>query len=510
MNLNSIKSNKESKLNYRDITILIIPILIFSLYVYIYNPGILTVTSYSQLHQIVTGHFTNAHPIFHTLFEKACLKIFKSPIFIGIVQMVIFSVLWMIICKYHRDDTADSSNGFFMQFIITLIICLIPINAVYSITLSSNILFSYSLMFLCFLIKIMIDENGQIDNKLIILIGITLAIMSGLSTYGIYIALFSLMAILYYLFDKSPSENTYIILVGIALVGMLLIGSLNFIYDVENDTSNIKTNDAFEDGINLEKSKNQFFSSIGDNPSNELENTASINIKNSNFNLVDSFVNLFKENFVLDGLLNNPILCMIFSVILLILISTILQSEEIFLMYSPALLNLVLVVLTGQNNLYSSILIFYLIVIIFISLYFKVGFNLSDFSNIAQNITKLKDIKTYKTPQLAKQEKTNSYKTSSLNPQEKTNPYKNTQTTKQENNYETENNSILESKNEIKEEYNPQEDYYNNIEEELEELDFEDINNILNEYKSEETEPKKEYSSDLVDKILKEIEMNKK
>lgn len=144
-----------------------------------------------------------------------------------------------------------------------------------------------------------------------------------------------------------------------------------------------------------------------------------------------------------------------------------------------------------------------MIVIIFISLYFKVGFNLSDFSNIAQNITKLKDIKTYKTPQLAKQEKTNSYKTSSLNPQEKTNPYKNTQTTKQENNYETENNSILESKNEIKEEYNPQEDYYNNIEEELEELDFEDINNILNEYKSEETEPKKEYSSDLVDKILK-------
>ena len=489
MNLNSIESNRGLKLNYRDLAILTIPILIFSLYIYIYNPGVLTASSYSQLHQIVTGQFTNAHPIFHTLFEKACIKIFKSPIFIGIIQMVIFSLLWMIICKYHRDDSADSSNEFFIQFIITLIICLIPINAIYSITLSSNILFSYSVMFLCFLIKVMIDE------KLIILIGINLAIMSGLSTYGIYISLFSLMAILYYLFDKSPSEKTYILLVGIALVGMLLIGSLNFIYDVDNDTSNIKTNDAFEEGINLENAKNQFFSSINDNPSNDIENTASINIKNSNYHMVDSFVNLFRENFIIDGLLNNPILCMIFSVILLVLISAALQSEEIFLMYSPALLNLILVVLTGQNNLYSSILIFYLIAIIFISIYFKVGFKLSDISNITQ-ITKIKDIKTYETPQLAKQEKTNQYTT--------------TQTTKQEKTYETKNYSSLDSENEIKEKFIPQYDYSNDFYEELEELDFEDIDNILNETESTETKPDNEYDSDLVDQILKEIEMNKK
>lgn len=495
MNLNSIESNRGLKLNYRDLAILTIPILIFSLYIYIYNPGVLTASSYSQLHQIVTGQFTNAHPIFHTLFEKACIKIFKSPIFIGIIQMVIFSLLWMIICKYHRDDSADSSNEFFIQFIITLIICLIPINAIYSITLSSNILFSYSVMFLCFLIKVMIDEKGQINNKLIILIGINLAIISGLSTYGIYISLFSLMAILYYLFDKSPSEKTYILLVGIALVGMLLIGSLNFIYDVDNDTSNIKTNDAFEEGINLENAKNQFFSSINDNPSNDIENTASINIKNSNYHMVDSFVNLFRENFIIDGLLNNPILCMIFSVILLVLISAALQSEEIFLMYSPALLNLILVVLTGQNNLYSSILIFYLIAIIFISIYFKVGFKLSDISNITQ-ITKIKDIKTYETPQLAKQEKTNQYTT--------------TQTTKQEKTYETKNYSSLDSENEIKEKFIPQYDYSNDFYEELEELDFEDIDNILNETESTETKPDNEYDSDLVDQILKEIEMNKK
>ena len=347
-------------------------------------------------------------------------------------------------------------------------------------------------MFLCFLIKVMIDEKSQINNKLIILIGITLTIMSGLSTYGIYIALFSLMIILYYLFDNSPSEKTYILLVGIALVGMLLIGSLNFIYDVENDTSNIKTNDAFEEGINLENAKNQFFSSINDNPSNELEKTDSINIKNSKYNLVDSFVNLFRENFILDGLFNNPLLCMIFSIILLVLISTTIKSEEIFLMYAPALLNLVLVVLTGQNNLYSTILIFYMIIIIFISLYFKVGFDPSDISNITQIISKPKEIKTYETPQLNYKEKT---KTDKLNNVEKNYGVQNTY-------------SPLESVNEkIKEEYNS-EDYYNKFEE-LEDLTLEDIDTILNESKDKETQQKEKSSSDLINQILKEMEIEK-
>lgn len=495
MNLNLTESNRGLKLNYRDLAIFIVPILIFSLYVYIYNPGVLTASSYSQLHQIVSGQFTNAHPIFHTLFEMACLKIFKSPISIGIIQMIIFSVLWMIICNYHRDDSADSSNEFFIQFIITLIICLIPINAVYSITLSSNILFSYSVMFLCFLIKVMIDAKGQIDKKLIIIMAITLAIMSGLSTYGIYIALFSLMTILYYLFDKNPPENTYIILVGIALIGMLLIGSLNFIYDVDNDTSNIKTNDAFKEGINLENAKNQFFSSISNNPSDEIENTAPINIKNSNYNLVDSFVNMFRENFILDGLFNNPLLCMIFSIILLVLISTTIKSEEIFLMYAPALLNLVLVVLTGQNNLYSTILIFYMIIIIFISLYFKVGFDPSNISNITQIISKPKEIKTYETPQLNYKEKTKTDKTDKLNNVEKNYGVQNTY-------------SPLESVNEkIKEEYNS-EDYYNKFEE-LEDLTLEDIDTILNESKDKETQQKEKSNSDLINQILKEMEIEK-
>lgn len=139
--------NLNSKFNYRDFIIFIVPVLIFSLYLYIYNPGILTAASFSQLHQIATGEFTGAYPILHTIIEMICLKIYASPASIGAFQILVFSLIWMIICNYHRDDTKSDSNGFVLQFIITMIVCLIPINAIYSITLSSNILFSYAVLF---------------------------------------------------------------------------------------------------------------------------------------------------------------------------------------------------------------------------------------------------------------------------------------------------------------------------------------------------------------------------
>lgn len=114
------------------------------------------------------------HIHFYTLLATICLKIYPSALTVGILQIIIFSIIWTLICKYHRDDNLTTSNQFVLQFIITLIICFIPINAVYSITLQENILFAYSLLILAFLIKILIDENGQLNTSLLICIALTL------------------------------------------------------------------------------------------------------------------------------------------------------------------------------------------------------------------------------------------------------------------------------------------------------------------------------------------------
>ena len=454
--------NLNSKFNYRDFIIFIVPVLIFSLYLYIYNPGILTAASFSQLHQIATGEFTGAYPILHTIIEMICLKIYASPASIGAFQILVFSVIWMLICNYHRDDTKSDSNGFVLQFIITMIVCLIPINAIYSITLSSNILFSYAVLFLCFLIKVMIDRNGQISTKLGIMIAVTLAFISGLNTFGIYISLLSLIIIMAYLFIKNNPKDTLIKLGLISVVCIFLITSLGMIYHADGN-NNFPANDAFEDGVDLENAKSQFFNGINDVAKEGFENATQTNAKTDKFKSLDSFVDMTRENILLDGLLNSPIVYAILSIVLLGFVFYTTNSKEMFLIFIPNLLNMIICLVSGQNNLYSNLLVCYLIIIILANMW----------------------------PSLQSQKA------------ETPAPVRNEQPAR-----------IIREQEEIKE-YSPIEseisssqEGYQDVEYELDELPLED-NNIIQDNASIEYENTEVGESDLVDEILKEIKNEK-
>lgn len=392
MNLNSTESNSMAKFNFRDLMILLVPIIIFLLYLFVYNPGVLTVASYSQLHQIATGEFTSIHPILHTLIGMLFIKIFGTPFYMGLFQILIFSVMWMVICKYHRDDSLKNSNEFVVQFIITLIICLIPINAVYSVTFSSSVLFSYSLVFLCFLIKVMVDKNGQVDGILLISMALTMGIMSGLNNYGLGIAIPTLIAIAFYLLRKGQSENGYVMFIGLAVLCIFLIASLNFVYDVHTEKLKIPTDDSFDQDINLEKAQSQYFSIINDEPSESYENLALETGKGS-YNIIDSFVDLWQGNAILGMLFNNAILYMILSIILLAWIYIRTGATDIFLIYIAPFLNTIIAIITGQSNIYSTILVFYLIVIICVAFFFKPNL-INEYSNRPQVIARPQTIQT--------------------------------------------------------------------------------------------------------------------
>ncbi len=233
-NLDNQIFSKIKTLNQRDLIIFLIPFIIFAGYLFIYNPGILTYDSYNQLHQIATGHFDNWHPFFHTFIEMVLLKIYANPIIIPIVQILTFSTIWMTICKYNRNDNQKSSKNFKIQVIITLIIALIPINAIYSITLWKDILFSYLLLLTCFLIQVLLDKKGQIDIKFAVLISVTMAFVAQLRPNGI-VAVIPLLAILaIYLFLKNKNEKFYLVIPALTIIIILLISSLSVIYDVED------------------------------------------------------------------------------------------------------------------------------------------------------------------------------------------------------------------------------------------------------------------------------------
>ena len=466
------------KLNYRDLIIFIVPILIFALYLFIYNPGILTVNSYSILHQIARGEFVGPYSIFYTFLVMVCLKIYPSAATVGILQILIFAIIWTAICKYQRDDTLNTSNQFVMQFALTLIITLIPINAVYSITLQENVLFAYALLTLTFLIKIIIDRNGQPDLKIIILLALTLAITSQLTQYGILISIITLICLAWYLIKKNNSQNKVLGLAATTILIILIISSLNVVFNVHDSNENLIESN----GINLEKSRYDFFSTINENPSASYENATSINHGTDKFNSMNGFVSAFSNNPILWTLFENPITYIVLSLLALAFIFMVTQSRELILIYIPNLFNIIFAIISSpiQIKLYSNLLIFYLIAVILISIYFRQGLDM---------------------------------KNNSLN----------NKTQEEDNFQEVPKQTYVEE---------PQERHNDSFDEELEDLTSEDIDEMLGKTPQEEpikdrideTSPKdnsnpnmrNKYSSndepsfDLVDEILKEIESGKK
>lgn len=458
------------KFNYHDLIIFLIPITIFSIYLSVFNPGMATIDSFNQLHQIASGQFTNWHPFFHTFIEMLCLKIYPSTISIGILQILVFSAMWTVICKYNRDD--NEKKTFIMQAILSAVICIIPINGLYSITLWKDILFSYFLMFLCFLCMIMINKKGNVGYKFIIVFCLILAMIAQLRGNGLYVGLISMAIYSIYLFLKKNRKMSALVVI-ITIASIFLISSLNIAYDVQDNEKDavmtkvihmladydlnleMKPSDKakIDELINKDKVKdyyrptesdsillisnlhlyeknkttyidlalkyslkyplhclkylfgsspmtwniikdhwagrpyyistdhdrlqadfNTYYGNHKFSPTTPYENLSYANWGTPTF---DAFNNMARgfERLPMDSIFNNPATYMYLSIIILILISVMIKSREIFLMYVPNLLNIIMIFLStpiqDYRYLYANLLICYMLMIVLIGLWPK-------------------------------------------------------------------------------------------------------------------------------------------
>ena len=224
----------KERFSHRDLIIFLIPTIIFLSCLLVFSPGICTYDTFNQLHQIASGQFGNWHPFFHTFISMILLKVYPSTISIAVFQIFVFSAMWMIICRYFRHDDGKDNATFKLQAIITLIICLIPINALYSITLWKDILFSYFLMFLCFLAKVMIDRKGKVSYRFILILALVMAFVSQLRGNGMYVILIVMVIYSVYLFMKSNRRMAALLPI-LTITFILLISSLNVAYDVQDN-----------------------------------------------------------------------------------------------------------------------------------------------------------------------------------------------------------------------------------------------------------------------------------
>lgn len=456
------------ELNYRDLLIFLIPCIIFGIYLYVFNPGIIYFDTYYQFHQIATNNLNNWHSVFHTFIEMVFLKIFDSPLAISIFQILTFSVMWMVICKYHRND--NSKKSFILQIIVTLVISLIPLNAVFSILLYKDILFSYFLMFLCFLIKVVIDKKGKINLSLCIFLAITMAFVAQLRPNGMIIVLFLLILLFIYFFKNNKKQKYHFLIPIMTITFILLISSLNVVYDVEdiqkdsvlsksshmlidyeiNHLLNNEDSKKLDELMGFKTYKENFQLTLSD-PTYPLNNSAYENNKFTYFSMAleysfknpkhcikyllgsspivwkiikednwshyegldtyltsantayyahtkevpvttydnatfknkgtpefDNLCNFLKyisSNKVLDALFDSPALYMYLSLILLCLMHIITKSKDLWFVYLPNFLNIVIIFFSMPapqiRYLYPNFLVFYLLVIIVIGKFVK-------------------------------------------------------------------------------------------------------------------------------------------
>lgn len=456
-------------LNRRDLLIFAIPFVVFLYYLHVFYPGIMVFDSYNQLHQIATGQFTNWHPFFHTFIEMMCLKVYRSPASVAVLQIVVFSIFWMVICKYNRDDSLEKNTGFILQVAITLIIALIPVNAIFALNLQKDILFSYFVMFLCFLMKVLIDRKAEVGYPFVIVLSLTLAFIAQLRTNGMILVIVLLFVLAVWLFVKNRDSKLYLIVPVLTVVFILAIASLNVVYDVEDhqndavcdifghmladydmaldidsadqakldklikqknlkkyytiywkDTTRDKIINKTEwknnkgtyiemamkyslknpghffkyllksapivwditresewekaNGIvyttDVELSKNGFYGKRNLTPAADFDNATAVNKGTLEYNALNGWVNLAKDNIILDTLFNSPALYMYLSLIVFVMLYWVTRIRDLWLVYLPNLLNIgiVFVSIPAQLNryLYPNILVFYLLLIMLV------------------------------------------------------------------------------------------------------------------------------------------------
>lgn len=189
-------SKKIFKIEKMDVLIFLIPFIAFGISLLAFFPGLVTSDCVDQINQAKINYYSPAHPIIHSFIIGNLTKL--GGIWVpALFQIIIFSFIWTYMCKHLRKYNKTVLNNV-LQIVFTFIICSLPLNYLYSITLWKDIIYSYAVLLLIVLVFIGIKENYKYTNFQIFLISLSATSVMyfrhngfpiGLSMFGIILLL---------------------------------------------------------------------------------------------------------------------------------------------------------------------------------------------------------------------------------------------------------------------------------------------------------------------------------
>ena len=149
---------KKGRIEAIDIIIFSIIVIVFGACLLAFYPALMTSDSLDQINQAITNEYYDAHPVFHSYIMGNITKIFGSVSAVAVLQILVFAFIWTIACKVTRKENSNLLNKIF-QIMFTIIICLIPINFMYSISMWKDILYTYAILGIVICIYLGIKKN---------------------------------------------------------------------------------------------------------------------------------------------------------------------------------------------------------------------------------------------------------------------------------------------------------------------------------------------------------------
>ena len=192
---------KEINNKYIIVMMYIIPIFILGMILLSFWPGIYTSDGLGQWHQAATNNISNAHPFFSTFFLLVLSKIWNHRTVQLIFQILLFSIIWGSICKEMIKEKKNIKS----IVIYTIFLCIFPVISIYSITQWKDVIYSYYLFSVVFLMYIGSKNNYKYNIIQYILFGILFFLIFSYRHNGM-IASVLLMIILIVLTIKNKNN----------------------------------------------------------------------------------------------------------------------------------------------------------------------------------------------------------------------------------------------------------------------------------------------------------------
>ena len=203
------------------------------------NPGIVTNDSLAQINNILTGEYSNHHPVFNTMVIKLFIDIafmLGMNINVGILFFCIFQSLFMsLIYAYCVETMCEMRMNKAVLTVVTIFYALVPYNFVYSVTLTKDTMFAgFALILVISLFRIRERLGGKIISMILLFVSSVGFILSRTNGYYAYIVF---LVILLLVKSNRKKETVCIALSAFAIAVILRGPVLDSLNVVQPDTA---------------------------------------------------------------------------------------------------------------------------------------------------------------------------------------------------------------------------------------------------------------------------------